>query len=743
MPFAMAAPVPLGARATDTAAPTASAVICALSVASRVTEPASAWTLSVAPTLAMNAATELVMLLLASEPAPDSATPFLPPPPEAAAPMVQASMLPLASAVSAISLAAVTLAPSIEACTVLAMLLSAIAAPTEALPPVLFVPAAIDTATPPASALMVEWSVALSSTSPLPVAVTVPPLMPASMVTWMLLTDPAPAPASAPLSPLPLEPEPAAEPPMVSASMVAVELALRLTSPAAFTVEFSMVALTNCPAPLPISLSATDAPTAPEAAGPLPLVAAMLIAKPPASEWILEPSLAPRYTVPAVLLAGLSLMEAHMVLRTLLLAPEPAPASAAVSPEPPLLPAPEAATPKDSASIFAVAPAVSESSAVLVTVEPSTCALTVLVMLLVAIAAPTEAEPEAELEFFVFAATETATPPASALIAEPSLAMSSTLLPLCVALTVLPAVIPASTVCVIVLVDPAPAPANAPVRPPEDDPGVGVGEGDGLGVGLGEGLGVAVGSGMGSGLGVGVGLGLGDGVGDGEPPEPAPESAAPMVHASIDAVESAVSVTVPKADTVELSMKARMLLWMLLSLSEAPTDRAPELPPPGAPPAESAGAPASAVIELLSVAEMLAVPVVVTVLPAICASTVLVTLLSDSAPAPESAALVPCPPAPVTEPPSVNAWISAVDVALTLTGPPAEIAALSSVAFSELVISLSLIATPTEPPWPPLVSPEPRFEMVTPTPPAMARGLEPSIAVRGTPPVVSTPLPLT
>src|SRR5260221_968754 len=372
MPMAIAAPDPLVAPATDTAAPTASAVISALSVAVSVTERAGAWTLAVAPTLAMNAATELVMLLLASEPAPDSATRFSRPRPEGAAPIVQASMLPLASAVRVTSPAAVTLAPSMEACTVLPMLLSAIAAPTEALPPVLWGPAAIDLATARASALMVESSVALTSTSPLPVAVTVPPLMPASMLTWMLLTDPAPAPASAPLSPLPLEPEPAAEPPMVSASMLAVESALRLTSPAAFTVEFSMVALTDCPAPLPISLSATDAPTAPDGAGPLPLVAAMLIAKPPASDWILEPSLAPRYTVPAVLLAVLSLMEAQMGLSTLLLAPEPAPASAPVSPQPPLFPAPEAATPKDSASIFAVAPAVSESSAVVGAGQPPT-----------------------------------------------------------------------------------------------------------------------------------------------------------------------------------------------------------------------------------------------------------------------------------------------------------------------------------------------------------------------------------
>src|SRR5260221_1220611 len=330
------------------------------------------------------------------------------------------------------------------------------------------------------------------------------------MLTWMLLTDPAPARASAPLGPLPVDPERAAEPPMVSASMLAVESALRLTSPAAFTVEFSMVALTDCPAPLPISLSATDAPTAPDGAGPLPLVAAMLIAKPPASEWILEPSLA----------------------------------------------------------------------------------------------------------------------------------LSSTLLRLCVALPVLPPVIPASTVCVIVLVDPAPAPANAPVRPPEDDPGVGVGEGDGLGVGLGEGLGVAVGSGMGSGLGVGVGLGLGDGVGDGEPPEPAPESAAPMVHASIDAVESAVSVTVPKADTVELSMKARMLLWMLLSLSEAPTDSAPELPPPVAAATEIARPPASAAIGLLWGAERLGGAGGVTRLPGRCASTRFVTLVSGPAPRRRSAGLV-------------------------------------------------------------------------------------------------------
>ena len=182
---------------------------------------------------------------------------------------------------------------------------------------------------------------------------------------------------------------------------------------------------------------------------------------------------------------------------------------------------------------------------------------------------------------------------------------------------------------------------------------------------------------------------------------------------------------------------------MLLSLSDAPTESAPELPPPVAAAAEMARPPASAVIELSSLAVMLAVPVVVTVLPAMCASTVLVTLLSDSAPAPESAALVPWPPAPVTEPPRVNAWMSALDAALTPTLPPADIVVPSIVAFSVLVISLSLIATPTEPPWPPLVSPEPRFEIVTPTPPAMASVLDVSVALRVTPCVVSMPLPLT
>src|SRR5260221_537659 len=195
MPMAIAAPVPLVAPATDTAAPTASAVVFALFGAVRGAEPAHARTLSLGPPVGMNAAPQLLILFLASGPPP---------------------------------------------------------------------------------------------------------------------------------RPLPWQPEPGAGPPMVSASMLSVESALRLTSPAAFTVEFSMVALTDCPAPLPISLSATDAPTAPDGAGPLPLVAAMLIAKPPASEWILEPSLAPRYTVPAVLLAVLSLMEGQMVVSTLLLAPEPA-----------------------------------------------------------------------------------------------------------------------------------------------------------------------------------------------------------------------------------------------------------------------------------------------------------------------------------------------------------------------------------------------------------------------------------
>ena len=111
-PTAIAAPDPLVAPATDSAAPTASAVICAVSLAVRVTEPASASTGFASGALTMNAAIELVMLLLASEPAPDRARPFLPPAPEAAPPMVQASMLPVASAVSVTSPAADTPLPS-------------------------------------------------------------------------------------------------------------------------------------------------------------------------------------------------------------------------------------------------------------------------------------------------------------------------------------------------------------------------------------------------------------------------------------------------------------------------------------------------------------------------------------------------------------------------------------------------------------------------------------------------------
>ena len=119
------------------------------------------------------------------------------------------------------------------------MLLRAIAAPTEALPPVLLVPAAIDTATPPASALILEPSEAATLMSPSSlVATRLAPLIDASMVPAIVLYEPAPAPDSATAVSLP--PAKVKAPPMLSAPMLAVESASSSTSPAAFTVEASI-----------------------------------------------------------------------------------------------------------------------------------------------------------------------------------------------------------------------------------------------------------------------------------------------------------------------------------------------------------------------------------------------------------------------------------------------------------------------------------------------------------------------
>src|SRR5712664_2083784 len=129
----------------------------------------------------------------------------------------------------------------------------------------------------------------------------------------MVFTEPAPAPASPPVRPVPLEPDTESDPLIVSESIVGEEVALSVTSPLAVTLELSMYAFTEWPAPLPILFSATEAPTAPLPVGPLPLVPAMPTAKPPASALIFEASLALSDTSPAWTLL-LSLMYAEIAL---------------------------------------------------------------------------------------------------------------------------------------------------------------------------------------------------------------------------------------------------------------------------------------------------------------------------------------------------------------------------------------------------------------------------------------------
>jgi hypothetical protein len=80
------------------------------------------------------------------------------------------------------------------AVTALPMLLMATAAPTEMEPPPPS-PPAMPSETPPASARMLETSLAESATDEAPVVVTLaPPMTTAEMVSAIVLPDPAPAP---------------------------------------------------------------------------------------------------------------------------------------------------------------------------------------------------------------------------------------------------------------------------------------------------------------------------------------------------------------------------------------------------------------------------------------------------------------------------------------------------------------------------------------------------------------------
>src|SRR5437870_662071 len=175
------------------------------------------------------------MLLLAPEPAPASAPvrpePLEPaPPPEAATPKASESIVASELALKVMAPAALMVEPSMCALMKLPIALVASAAPTDAaLPLPVLAPAAIATAIPPASAVIVEVSVALKDTAPFAVVVTRDLLIDASRLLWIELSDSAPAPESA--RPLFWPPVPVSAPPRLNAVMSAVDFASSVTAP--------------------------------------------------------------------------------------------------------------------------------------------------------------------------------------------------------------------------------------------------------------------------------------------------------------------------------------------------------------------------------------------------------------------------------------------------------------------------------------------------------------------------------
>ena len=118
-----------------------------------------------------------------------------------------------------------------------------------------------------------------------------------------------------------------------------MEVALRVTGPAALTTELSIVAVTDWPPFLPIVLVETEAPTVPAPWPPPPRPAARATAKPPESARTLVSSLAVSDTPPPLATTDLLVppqfvIEAAMVLSTVFVALEPAPARPTVMPCP-------------------------------------------------------------------------------------------------------------------------------------------------------------------------------------------------------------------------------------------------------------------------------------------------------------------------------------------------------------------------------------------------------------------------
>jgi hypothetical protein len=416
--------------------------------------------------LRTSASTMLSIALPEPVPAPANATPNLPPPPVA----ICAASVParVRTWIVGVDVAETLMFPeavseesSTIAWTSFAMLLTAAVTPIAPVSWVLlpFPPLTmlIAIATPPASATIVEASVAVTRAAPASALTSLEPRsIEASIVFAMLFPEPAPVPA----------PEPAA-PAIVSASMTAVEIASTTrpstgppgcvgNAPRASTVEFSIVAETV----LSMSLSAIERPTATLVKLP-ELLRAIETAKAPASATIVEPSVAETLTpppalipIPSVTLA--SLIRASTVFRIVLPEPAPAPAREMVDPAELLLEPAASAPAKVSASTLGVEVAITVTSPAASAVEVSIAARAVLVISLMAKATPNVAVTLLEPEAF---ASAIAMPPASAVMSESSTAESA--IDPAVALIVLPLRTIASAVLSRRFTDPAAAPASA------------------------------------------------------------------------------------------------------------------------------------------------------------------------------------------------------------------------------------------------------------------------------------------
>src|SRR6266511_1270716 len=415
----------------------------------------------------ISAVTVLAIALIDSAPAPETAMPPASPPALAQPkPTENESTAALLSAATDTAPDAEMLAPpSTEAVIVEAIPFIAMEfAIAPLMPPP--APPAPEAASEPASALIVEASLAQTSsagrvsalhgfaaTAPAPTC-TVPPLIVASVVPRIRLKEKAPArpPATPPPSPPARLIVPITENVSIVGELSAETLRLATGSVASPTFELSMSARTV----LRMSLTAIEPPAPIPTPPPVPPAAARTT--PPASAVMSDVSAACTSTLPPVRIT-LSLISASVVLPMLLNEAEPPPANERPPPSPPASAPP---TPIVSASIVALVVASTVTLPSASTAVGSIEARTVSVISLIAAAAPTSTA----VPPVVPPAKPRAIPPASALIVGESEAMTATS-PV-TSTSALPSM-RASTVSAIVFLEIAPAPAisRPPVLPAE------------------------------------------------------------------------------------------------------------------------------------------------------------------------------------------------------------------------------------------------------------------------------------